>query len=88
MARYYRDTNGSLHDEYQGRHKAIMILKRSSRWFLLAPPLPLILEELISQRPQLSSSPGLSHRSLIYLAIYLLPPVLRKNVEPAYKNTE
>lgn len=37
MARYYRETNnGSRHNEYKGRHKTIMILKRSSGWLLSA----------------------------------------------------
>lgn len=43
MAPYYRKTNNSCrHDEPQGRHEAIMILKRPGGWLLLGPPLPLI----------------------------------------------
>ena len=51
-------------------------------WTLFIHPSPLF------SAPWLLSSLGLSHRSLIYLAGYLLLPLLRKNTEPAYKNTQ
>lgn len=61
-------------------------------WFLSPPPLPLILEELIHRvldYPSHDSSlPLAAVRLLIYLASYLLLPLLHKKVEPAYKNTQ